>query len=77
MKARKDIERTEQYRREASACAAAAVHALTAELKQAYLDLEQGWLCLAPKGDAGRIASADEQTAGDGQAAGSPGGSRE
>jgi hypothetical protein len=77
MKTHKDIERTEQYRREASACAAAAVHAPSAELRQAYLDLEQGWLSLAPKGAADRIASADERTAGDGQAASSPAGSRQ
>jgi hypothetical protein len=65
MRSHKEAERAAQYRREASACATAAINAASAELKQAYLDLEQGWLCLAPKGDAGRIASADEQTGGD------------
>ena len=46
---RKSIERTEYYRQEASACAAAAVTTAVAEIKQAYLELEQGWLCLTPK----------------------------
>jgi hypothetical protein len=46
---RKYIERTEYYRQEASACAAAAVTTASAEIKQAYLELEQGWLCLTPK----------------------------
>lgn len=46
---RKYIERTEYYRQEASACAAAAVTTAIAEIKQAYLELEQGWLCLTPK----------------------------
>jgi hypothetical protein len=46
---RKSIGRTECYRQEASACAAAAVTTAIAEIKQAYLELEQGWLCLTPK----------------------------
>jgi hypothetical protein len=46
---RKYIERTEYYRQEASACAAAAVATAILEIKQAYLELEQGWLCLTPK----------------------------
>jgi hypothetical protein len=46
---RKSIERTEYYRQEASACAAAAVTTAIAEIKQAYLELEQGWLCLKRK----------------------------
>jgi hypothetical protein len=46
---RKPIERTEYYRQEASACAAAAATTAIAEIKQAYLELEQGWLCLNPK----------------------------
>ncbi len=45
----KDIERAAQYRREASVCATAAATSAIAEIKQAYLELEQGWLCLAPK----------------------------
>jgi hypothetical protein len=46
---RKSIKRTEYYRQQASACAAAAVTTDIAEIKQAYLELEQGWLCLTPK----------------------------
>jgi hypothetical protein len=42
-------ERTAYYRRQASACATAALTTAIAEIKEAYLDLEQGWLCLAPK----------------------------
>lgn len=45
----KDAERTAYYRQQASACATAALTTATAEIRQAYLDLEQGWLCLAPK----------------------------
>lgn len=47
-----NVERAAHYRREASACAAAALASAIAEIKQAYLDLEQGWLCLAPKASA-------------------------
>jgi hypothetical protein len=39
------------YRQQASECAAAASATSVAEVKQAYLDLEQGWLSLAPSGD--------------------------
>jgi hypothetical protein len=49
MDRRKDVEPTEHYRREASACARAALITAIAEIKQAYLELEQGWLSLAPK----------------------------
>ncbi len=45
----KDAERTAYYRQQASSCATAALITAIAEIKQAYLDLEQGWLCLAPK----------------------------
>ena len=45
----KEAERTAYYRRQAAACATAALTTAIAEIKQAYLDLEQGWLCLAPK----------------------------
>jgi hypothetical protein len=45
----KDAEQTAYYRQQASACATAASATAIAEVKQAYLDLEQGWLCLAPK----------------------------
>lgn len=45
----KEAERTAYYRRQAAACATAALTTAIAEIKQAYLDLEQAWLCLAPK----------------------------
>jgi hypothetical protein len=45
----KDAERAVYYRQQASSCATAALTTAIAEVKQAYLDLEQGWLCLAPK----------------------------
>jgi hypothetical protein len=44
-----DVKRTTFYRQEASECAAAAPTTSIAEIKQAYLELEQGWLCLTPK----------------------------
>jgi len=44
-----DSKRTTFYRQEASACATAALATSIAEIKQAYLELEQGWLCLTPK----------------------------
>lgn len=43
------FDQTIYYRQQASACAAAAVVSTVAHVKQAYLDLEQGWLCLVPK----------------------------
>lgn len=53
MPTRKDADRTSYYRQQASSCATAALTSVMIEIKQAYLDLEQGWLCLAPKNDAG------------------------
>jgi hypothetical protein len=47
-----DRERTAYYRRQACACAAAAAAAAEPDVKDAYVNLEQGWLCLAPKADA-------------------------
>lgn len=55
----KDSERTAYYRQQASWCATAAVTAAVAEVKQAYLDLEQGWLCLAPKVETSRDGLVD------------------
>jgi hypothetical protein len=46
---RKDVERADYYRQEASTCARAALTSAIADIKQAYLELEQGWLSLAPK----------------------------
>jgi hypothetical protein len=51
-------ERTAYYRRQASACATAAVATAIAEVRQAYLDLEQGWLCLTPKVEENSAVSA-------------------
>lgn len=53
-----DAGRTAYYRRQASACATAALATAIAEVRQAYLDLEQGWLCLAPKVEGNSAASA-------------------
>lgn len=65
MQPRKDAERTTHYRREASACAAAALTTAIAEVKQAYLELEQGWLSLAPKSDGSRAGPIDAVTGHD------------
>jgi hypothetical protein len=62
-------QRAAYYRRHASTCAAAALSTATKEIKQAYLELEQGWLCLAPKVDVGIDQTDTDQ--------GSPGGNRE
>jgi hypothetical protein len=64
MQPHKDAERTAHYRRQASACAAAALTTGIAEIKQAYLELEQGWLCLAPKGNDPRTGPLDLATGG-------------
>ncbi len=50
----KDAELTAYYRQQASSCATAALTTAIAEVKQAYLDLEQGWLCLTPKVETSR-----------------------
>jgi hypothetical protein len=42
-------ERTEHCRKQAAECAAAATATALAEVKEAYLNLEQGWLKLAPE----------------------------
>lgn len=51
MPSNKEAKRTLYYHRQASACAVAATTAACPEAKQAYLELEQGWLCLAPKAE--------------------------
>jgi hypothetical protein len=61
----KAVEQTAYYRREAAACATAAATPVIAEIKQAYLDLEQGWLCLAPKVEASPTTRVDPSTAHD------------
>jgi hypothetical protein len=58
-----DAKRTALYRQEASACATAALTATVAEIKQAYLDLEQGWLCLAPKPQNSSVVAVQANTA--------------
>ena len=49
MLSHKDAKQTAYYRRQSYACATAASATAIAEVKEAYLNLEQGWLCLAPK----------------------------
>ncbi len=61
----KDAERTAYYRQQASVCSAAALTTTIAEVKQAYLELEQGWLCLAPKSENSSTVSAEPNTARD------------
>jgi hypothetical protein len=51
MPSTKEAKQALYYRRQASACAAAATTAASPEAKLAYLELEQGWLCLAPKAE--------------------------
>jgi len=54
------------YRQEASACATAALTTSVAEIKQAYLELEQGWLCLTPKPENSSAVSAEPNAVSDG-----------
>jgi hypothetical protein len=49
MDRRRDVERAAYYRRQASTCAKAALTTAVVDIRQAYLELEQGWLCLVPK----------------------------
>jgi hypothetical protein len=51
MPSNKEAKRTLYCRRQASACAVAASTAACPETKQAYLELERGWLCLASKAE--------------------------
>lgn len=46
---RNDVKRIERCRQEAGACAAAALRTSIVDIRPAYPELEQGWLCLAPK----------------------------
>ena len=61
-----DAKRATFYRQEASACATAALATSIAEIKQAYLELEQGWLCLTPKPENNSAVSAEPNTVLDG-----------
>jgi hypothetical protein len=65
MDRRTDAKRATFYRQEAFACAAAALTTSIAEIKQAYLELERGWLCLTPKPENSSIASAEANTVSD------------
>jgi hypothetical protein len=49
--------RTAYCRRQAAECAAAATTTTLSEVKEAYLNLEQAWLKLAPELEGGRILS--------------------
>jgi hypothetical protein len=52
------------YAEQAAQCAAAALVTTVAEIKQAYLDLEQGWRHLFPEAAEGRdVPSVDSSTA--------------
>jgi hypothetical protein len=44
-----DAKQAAYYRRRASECATAASAMAIAGVKEAYPNLEEGWLCLAPK----------------------------
>jgi hypothetical protein len=55
----KVAERTAYYRQQASVCSTAALTTTIAEVRQAYLELEQGWLCLAPKSENSSTVSAE------------------
>jgi hypothetical protein len=57
-----DSKRTTFYRHEAAACATAALATSIAEIKQAYLELEQGWLCLTPKPENNSAVTAELNT---------------
>jgi hypothetical protein len=46
--------RTSHCRRQAAKCALAATTAILDEVRQAYLNIEQAWLQLAPDIDGGR-----------------------
>jgi hypothetical protein len=45
------VGRTEYCRRQAAECAAAAAATAIFDVKEAYLNLEQGWLKLAPEAE--------------------------
>ena len=60
-----NAKRAAYYRQQASACATAALATVIAEVRQAYLDLEQGWLCLAPKAEESSVVSALVKNADD------------
>jgi hypothetical protein len=51
------IGRTAYCRQQAAECAAAAAATALLEVKEAYLNLEQGWLKLAPELEGGKIFS--------------------
>ena len=71
MKPGTDAERAAYYHQQSSDCAEAAAATTTAEVRQAYIELAQGWLCLVPKAkqdpDRGRYPISED--AGGGEAA--------
>jgi len=75
MHRRKDAAQTAYCRKQASSCARAALTTAMAEVKQAYLDLEQGWLCLAPKVETSRDDLVDAAPGRDSESASGQAGS--
>jgi hypothetical protein len=55
--ARPTEKRTAYCRQQAAECALAATTAILGEVRQAYLNIEQAWLQLAPDIDSGRAFS--------------------
>jgi hypothetical protein len=51
------VGRADYCRQQAAECAAAAAATALHDVKEAYLNLEQGWLKLAPELEGGRISS--------------------
>ena len=54
---RRLADRSAHCRQQAAACASAATAAILGEARQAYLNIEQAWLQLAPDIDGGRAFS--------------------
>jgi hypothetical protein len=55
---------TDHYSEQARKCAAAALASTIAEIREAYLNLEQGWLHLAPDSVSGRNPSIEVASTG-------------
>jgi hypothetical protein len=51
------IGRTDYCRAQAAKCASAAEATAILDIREAYLNLEQGWLQLAPEIEGGRVSS--------------------
>jgi hypothetical protein len=50
-------ERTDHCRAQAAKCASAAAATAIMDVREAYLNLEQGWLQLVPEIEGGRVSS--------------------